>query len=319
MNDMIYAAFNLNFDSLGEAYGFPSDYRDKSFTEVAKRFLALADKYGFKYSIFVIGKDLEKPENREVVKEWSLLGHEIGNHSWSHPMNLGAMDESKIRHEVEKAHEIITKTIEREPKGFIAPGWSTSSKLQKILIELDYTYDTSSFPSWLMYASLFKILLNHIGDRRFFKTLHRKDYLYPLLGQRNAFYSKGNIYGGSRMLKNGSIERICVLPLPTNRYRIACWHTLHFVLGWTLHKKLLKSCLEQVDAFYYLMHPADLLDRSDLDPARKIHWERLDVSLEKKRNYLEQSIELILESGRKIVTMQELALKYRAEGSEKLF
>jgi hypothetical protein len=44
-----------------------------------------------------------------------------------------------------------------------------------------------------------------------------------------------------------------------------------------------------------------------LDPKRKEHLERIDVPLDKKIYLLEKSINHILESGRKIVTMKELA------------
>lgn len=311
---MKYAAFNINFDSLGEAYGFPPGYRDKSILDVSKRFLALADRYGFRYSIYVIGKDLEKPENQEMVKDWASQGHEIGNHSWSHPVNLGTMSTSEIRREVEMAHDIITETTGREPEGFIAPGWSTSSELLQVLIDLDYSYDTSAFPSWLIYLSLVKMSLNHIGDRRLFKMFKRKDFFLPLLGQRKAYFSNGNLYGkDSSTVKDTSTRKIHVLPIPTSRYGIACWQTVPFIFGWKFHEKLLKSCLEELDAFYYLMHPADLIDTRDLDSEKKIFWERADIPLEKKQDYLEQSIRVILESGREIVTMGELSNKLQAK------
>ena len=311
-----YASFSLHFDSLNEAYGFPEDYSDKSFQEVGRRYLELADKYGFKYTIFIIGKDLQKPENRQLVQEWASRGHEIGNHTWSHPWNLGALKKDEIRREVEMGHEIISNTVGHEPRGFAAPAWSTSSELQKVLIDLEYAYDTSPFPSWLMYVSILMILLNTVGDARFCRTLQRKDFLFPLLGKRRAFYSEGNLYRvHGTPPADGPTKAIRVLPIPTNRYGIACWHTLVFVLPWRLHKRLITSCLDQIEAFYYVMHPADFIDRNDLDPARNNHWERLGVSIEQKREYLKQSIELILQSGREIVTLREHALKAGQSGS----
>ena len=100
------------------------------------------------------------------------------------------------------------------------------------------------------------------------------------------------------------------MPLPTNRYRMACWHTLAFEFGWNVYEKILRSCLKEVDAFYYLIHPADLMDTRDLKSGMT-HLERLKTPLETKRKYLERSIEIILESGRKIVTMEELAARYK--------
>ena len=96
---MQFAAVSVNFDSLGEAYGFPENFRDPTFFEISERLLSLSRKYDFPYTIFVIGKDLEKPENRERVGQWAREGHEIGNHSWSHPLNLGALPPARVREE----------------------------------------------------------------------------------------------------------------------------------------------------------------------------------------------------------------------------
>ncbi len=300
---MKYAAISINFDSLGEAYGFPPGYKDPSFFDVAERFFKIAEKYRFKYSIYLIGKDLEKPENRECVKKWASQGHEIGNHSWSHPPNLGAMNKLEIHQQVEMAHEIITKTINHEPKGFIAPAWSTSPEVVKILIELKYTYDTSGFPSWLMFPALLKLLLNHMNDRRFFKILHRKDFLYLLFGPRDSYITTGSLFKSSNVSDGNSIT---MLPLPTNKYRIACWHTLVFMFGWKIHEKILRSCLRENNTFYYVIHPADLINKNDL-LNHSISLERLGTPLWLKQRYLEKSIEAILKTGRKIITMEELA------------
>lgn len=294
---MKYAAININFDSLGEAYGFPSDYADPSFHKISERFFNISEKRNFKYSIYVIGKDLENRANRAKVKEWAQSGHEIGNHSWSHPLNLGALRESQVYEEVKKAHDVIAETIEREPQGFIAPGWSASTKLRRVLMNLGYYYDTSSFPSLLMYPSLLKMLLNHIGDKRFYSILNRKDLHYPLFANRKAHVDKWNS------------KTIVSLPLPTTKWRIACWHTTAFLFGWKTHKRLLKACLAETDYFYYLIHPADLIGQDDLDPTKRCCLERMDYALEYKLDLLELAIEEIVNSGRKLITMQELAIQ----------
>src|SRR6185437_2262846 len=100
---------NINFDSLNEAYAFPNGFTDRCFFQVADRFLELANKYSFKYSIFVIGKDLENPRHREAVREWARLGHEIGNHSWQHHMNLGALRIDEMRSEISRSHDAIAE------------------------------------------------------------------------------------------------------------------------------------------------------------------------------------------------------------------
>ncbi len=304
---MKYAAISLHLDSLGEAYGFPQNYRDPTFFEISERFFRIADEYDFRYSIYVIGRDLEKTENRERVGEWSSQGHEIGNHSWSHPINIGVMSKSGIRGEVELSHKIIEETTGHKPDGFISPAWSTSPELIRVLMELGYSYDASSFPSWVIFPVMLKYMYNHIGSEKIFRILRRRDFLLNLFGPRGVYRSNGDLFGGDAKKGGG----ITVMPMPTNHLRVACWHTMAFVLGWGLHKKILDSCLRETDAFYYTVHPADLMDRNDLDPKRRIFLERLDTPLGKKTEILRKAIETILDSGRKIVTMRELAEKHR--------
>lgn len=295
MYGMRYAAISLNLDSLGWMCGFPGGYRDPSFFQIADRFFDISWYYNFKYSIYVIGKDLEKEENRARVREWSREGHEIGNHSWSHRIDIGATSYQCMYDEIKRAHDIISETVGYQPKGFIAPAWNTSSALRKVLVECGYTYDTSSFPSWLMFPAILKNLYNHRGSRRFFEILKREDWFTLIGGRREAHQNEG----------------LFVLPMPTNRLRIACWHTLGFMVGWELHERILRACLREIDAFYYLVHPADLLDQNDLDSSRQHSFERMHESLEKKTVYLRRVIETILESGRVMVTMEELIKKIR--------
>ncbi len=292
---MKYAAISLNLDSLNWLYGFPGQYRDPCFFEIMDRFFALSSKWNFKYSIYVIGKDLENPQNRLAVKSWSDQGHEIGNHSWSHSFDLAALNKKQIFDEIKKAHDILTATTGIEPKGFISPLWSSSSLLRQVLMELGYEYDTSTFPSLFMYPLLLKIMINHGGFNNFKKIIHRKDLLYPLLASRR-----------SKLLRWKNLSLVS-LPVPTNKFRLACWHTTAFTFGWKFHKRLLEQCLKETDAFYYLIHPADLVVPKDLDNNRKTPWERLAYPREYKIEIMEKAMAIIKSSGRKLVSMQELA------------
>ena len=306
---MKYAAININFDSLGEIYGFPAGYHDPSFFEVADRFFAIADKYAFKYSIYVVGKDLEKAENRQAVKRWHERGHEIGSHSWSHRGDLGALAPEVIGHEVGRAHELISETIGEPVKGFIAPGWSTSRRLLETLLDLGYEYDTSSFPSWIMYPALAKLTINFIRDRRLTRVWNRKDFALWLCGPRHPYLTSGGMFGRGRA--NGK-RSLVVLPMPTNRLRVACWHTMGFMIGWDYQRALLRDCLKSVDAFYYLAHPADLLGVQDLDTSRVARFERMGTSLDEKIARFDACIRQILDSGRTIVPLSEIARRERA-------
>lgn len=292
-----FAAVVINFDSINEALGFVNPGTDPAFTVASKRMMSLADKYGFKYSIYVIGKDLLSAANRNRVKKWAESGHEIGNHSWSHYNNLGSLSSKEIYAEIKRAHDIIYKAIGKPPRGFIAPGWATSDNMLRELSKLKYKYDTSTFPSWVMFPMLCKLLINRWDQQRKWRVLDRSDFLINLFGPRRRFQKHG----------------VTIFPHPVNAIRLPCLHTLGFVLGWKFQEYTLKSCLAELDDFYYMFHPADFLDKRDIPGGRQLILERLTVPLEEKLRLAEKAVRSIIDSGRSIVTMERL-LQERIKG-----
>lgn len=293
---MKVAAISLNFDSLSEAYGFPENYEDPTFTTVAERFFSISQARDFRYSIYVIGKDLEKKANRDQVKAWGQAGHEIGNHSYSHPRNLAGLSTPRLRDQIHIAHHLITEAVGVAPKGFIAPSWAYSHRLIDILIDLDYQYDTSVFPSWLYYPILAKLGINYIGSNKLFTLFQRRDYIRFLTAPRQAHQITR---------QHGSLLE---LPVPTTRQRMACWHSLAFILGWNRYERLLRATLDQCPRFYYVIHPADLISSNDLDPNLQLHLQRMDIPYEIKYDYFIRSLDII-QQNRQIVLMHELATK----------
>jgi len=292
-------SINLNFDSLSEAFGFPSNFRDPSFFEGVDRFFAILDAHGVKSSIYVIGRDLENPAIFQRVREWAENGHEIGNHTWSHPMNLGGMSQNDIRQQIYRCHEIVTNCTGVEPKGFIAPAWSTSSRVVDCLIDMHYQYDTSLFPSFLLYPMVMKIFLNHINQpNRLMEIIGRRDWMNPFIARKNpgyVYHSKGKQSG-----------RLLQLPMPIlNRFQPPFWHTIGFLFGWNYSNKLLDKILAKDDFFYYLLHPADFLGLEDVGNYQH-SLERLDQPLNEKLAKLEDGIEKIVNTGRPVVLMKDV-------------
>jgi len=305
---MRYAAISLHFDSLGQSYGFPANYKDPTFFEVFDRFNDVAGKYDFKYSIYVIGKDLEKQENRDRVRSWSDQGHEIGNHSWSHFQDLGAMNSDAMRREVKSAHDVLTEVLGKEPKGFVSPAWNSSGKLIELLVEMRYRYDSSGFPSWLYIPVIMKFLANNLTKKESYGILRRKDFSYWLFGPTRPYMSAGSLW---RRRIGAEKDKITMMPVPTSRFRFAFWHTLVFMFGWNIYERMLKECLKK-DNFYLIVHPADLMHADDLDSSIKseINIDRIKrPPLDVKLDYLERAIRIIKENGRQIVTMEQLASK----------
>ena len=300
-------AININFDSINQNLGFDKNFRYPSYFHVFDRFINFSNKYNFKYSIYIIGKDLENPEIKARVKDWYLMGHEIGNHTYTHPMNMGALTKEKVRYEILKSHEMINKSIGVEPQGFISPGWNSSQKIIEVLIEQNYLYDTSLFNSALTLPIVLKNALNHYKKpRKIFEIINRRDYFYFLNKPKSPFFVDSNYKPLERRTKNS----ILMLPLPTlNKFNIPYWHTLNFFISSTYSKKLTIKYLENYHYFYYLLHPADLIGPKDnIDENHTI--ERMNISLKEKKEIMNNFFVNLEYVKRPIITMKELALNF---------
>ena len=66
--------------------------------------LDILNEYGIKATFFVIGKNCE--ENPEIIKRIASEGHEIGNHTYSHP-RLCKISLSKLKKEIMKTEKIV--------------------------------------------------------------------------------------------------------------------------------------------------------------------------------------------------------------------
>jgi len=302
-------AINVNFDSLNEAFGFPTGFRDPSFFEPFDRFEALAARHGAKLTLFMIGRDMESPEVFARVRDWAGAGHEIANHTWSHPMSLGAMSESEIADEIGRCHDIIARATGREPRGFTAPAWSTSRAVMKELLKRRYLYDASLFPSCALYPMVARIALNHWHDpKRLRQSLSRRDWGLALMSPRDPFLASAD-WRPAR----ADQDAIVVLPLPTvSRLDVPLWHTVGYVLGWSRHESIFRRVLAESEAPYYLLHPADFVAAEEVPQGHSHALERLSVPGRTKLERLASALALARDSGRVFVTMDELAAGVRA-------
>ncbi|MFN0106526.1 MAG: polysaccharide deacetylase family protein [Bryobacteraceae bacterium] len=290
---------------MAQAAGYPAGYLDPTYRQVMDRFLALAEKFRFRYSMYAIGQDLEDPHACMRLRGIATAGHEIGNHTWNHYTDLGALKPLEMREEVVRTHERLTEIIGTAPRGFIAPAWSYSERLMRLLGELGYEYDMSLFPSLLYYPFVFKNAINHIGNSdKLLRVLNRRDWAKPFFGSRDPFV-RGNIV---------------VIPVPTTPgpLGIAVWHTTGFLLGWERHFQMMRDAIHVRRYFHYVIHPADLTCDEDFTGNERMHLERAGGSLAEKMKRMEECFTILAESGRNWTTVGELARAARVELSESL-
>jgi len=125
----------------------PSFYPD-----AIPRWLDLFDRFGVRATFFMIGRDAASSEIRRVVREMVARGHEIGNHTYTHPYNLRSFSREQKVAEVEQGEAAIADVIGERPVGFRTPSCDVDSELLEILSERNYLYDSSVFPTPIMWA-----------------------------------------------------------------------------------------------------------------------------------------------------------------------
>ncbi|NPV52859.1 MAG: polysaccharide deacetylase family protein [Firmicutes bacterium] len=93
------------------------------------------DKHHVKTTFFLAGFWLEKFPDR--VREIAKRGHEIGNHTYSHP-HLNSLSPAEIRTEVMRTHEMIEAITGRKARLFRPPFGEYSNKVIEVAKECGY-------------------------------------------------------------------------------------------------------------------------------------------------------------------------------------
>ncbi len=270
---------NLDTLALGSQWRLPPE-EDPTYRLVDQRLVTEFEKRDIKVTLFAVGKDLEVAGNREFIKKWSRAGHEIGNHSYSHPLNLASLARRDMEIEIEKTDKLIKQITGKKQVRFNAPGWAMSGGIDRILAKLGYKFDYSPFMSWWIYPLLLKQWWSLRGQEIAKTVWRRRDLLYPV---RLSRWDK-------LLLKKISLPTATWLKIPV-------WHTGWFIFGEKLFTLILKKTVKENSQFYYLMHPADVIDKDDIPSSvsGKINFERVEVPLRLKKKYLDRAFKILYE------------------------
>lgn len=82
------------------------------------RILDTLDKYNVKASFFLRADGVEK--NPNLARAIAEAGHDVGNHTYSHPV-VTQITRAKLQEEIVKAHQIITEAIQQKPTMYFRP------------------------------------------------------------------------------------------------------------------------------------------------------------------------------------------------------
>jgi hypothetical protein len=117
------------------------------------RFLDFASIAGIPLTLFVVGRELERPTFAQRLASAALAGHELGNHTLDHPYDLVRLSREQQREQIEAPVALCQRLIGVRPRGFRAPGYVVTDDLLELVRASGHLYDSSVFPSPAYYAA----------------------------------------------------------------------------------------------------------------------------------------------------------------------
>ena len=148
-----HASLSLDLDnqwSYMKTHGDPAWQDYPTYLDVVvPRFLEFMRERRLDITVFIVGQDAARAENREALQMIPAAGHEIGNHSFHHEPWLHKYSREEIQREIGRAHDAIAEVTGHEPVGFRGPGFSVSEDTLTTLGSHGYRYDASTLPTFI--------------------------------------------------------------------------------------------------------------------------------------------------------------------------
>ncbi len=267
---------------------------DPVYSQGVQRFLDIFARNDIKATFFVIGSDALVPEHAKIIKQIADQGHEIANHSMSHPLNFKDLEEASLIDEIKNSHDILERISGKKVEGFRAPTFSINERVLKILEDLGYTYDSSVLPSFINSLAL--------------------NCAHSVLGGKPVDIAGSNIRFANAPLcpykpnvKNmakegdGKLYEIPISVLPG--LRLPMHSTYVFICGKWLFDWGIRAFKKRQMTLNYVFHGMDLVDINKYDLKLPLF-----KSLEKRKNICEYMIKK-LKSEFKLLNTIELIKK----------
>ena len=131
----------------------PPELRDVVMRRAVPRFAELLARRRIPATFFIVGEDTASRGTRSLLGELVGHGHELGNHSHTHPYELARLPADVVARELGDCDAALRAITGRPTAGFRAPGYDLSPVMLAELARLGYAYDSSIFPAPGYYAA----------------------------------------------------------------------------------------------------------------------------------------------------------------------
>ena len=225
------------------------------------RALSLLRQCGIQATFFCVGSELERSSAAAaMIRQASREGHEIANHTYSHPFALSTLSADDIRTEVAACSAVIRRVTGTSPVGFRAPGYQVTARVLQVLEELGIEYDSSAF--WSVLHPAMRVYRRIVSERTAAGEFGAASIGLP----RDIYYP-----GREDWTRKGEPRALVEVPLPRTRMlSLPFYSNFHLATG-SLYRALSVALMNQ-PYFVYLVHLVEFTDLSDgLPPQLRAH------------------------------------------------
>lgn len=275
------------------------------------RFLDLFDRSGVKATFFAIGRDLVSSDARRCLREIVSRGHEVGNHSYTHPYNFRQLTRAQKELEISQADEAIADAIGERPVGFRTPSCDVSVETLDLLVERNYLYDSSIFPTPIMWAFMLYGLI----------FVRRKNYqlgpMNAVLAPPRPYYPRGDkLYRPQAQPRTRSGPDIVEVPVSvTSPIRLPFYSTLIRLLGARIFDWTLRWPRKEKE-LHMLFHMIEMADFEGTALADSIgQTPGIGIPLERRNRFVSHAVEALSGQG-SCVPMREVANDYKNQQTD---
>jgi hypothetical protein len=254
------AAVSIDVDTLSSIYKGrgcrrPDGYTFLEFRQGLETISNFFGNYEIKTTLFMVGKDFEYAPNHAAIRAIHNHGHEIANHSMTHPQGFRWLSAEQMEEEIQNMSKACEKVIGMKPVGFRSPGWNIGDSAIEILKRNEYIYDSSVFPTYLMPIMKFSHWASMSSQPRPNRTtMGRWRYMFAPLKPYPT--SKRTL---ARRGADGIIEfPVSVTPI----LRIPFFATLLLFTGNEFYERLYKTIHSWKLPIHFQMHLSDFVDYS---------------------------------------------------------
>ncbi len=151
-NEKSAATLSLDLDDLWAYLRTRGDRRWQDYPSyldrAVPRMLRLFKSLNLTITVFVVGRDAEIPRNQDLLSTILNAGHELASHSYEHSVDFHRATAETVNDELERTESAIQVIGGPRPIGFRGPSFRLSETIIETLIQREYRYDASTFPTF---------------------------------------------------------------------------------------------------------------------------------------------------------------------------